>query len=87
MKKYLFNVLIGLDQFCNCILGGHPGETISARTGRAAAEGKLWGKILAAVLNRIEPNHVTLAEAHDANRAETVEYLEENASKSAAAGK
>jgi len=74
--KYLFNVLIGFDQFCNTLLGGHPGETISARCGRAATEGKAWGRFLAAILNRLQPNHVTLAEKHDAERADTVEYLE-----------
>ena len=34
MKKYIWNVLIGFDQFCNAILGGDPDETISGRMGR-----------------------------------------------------
>lgn len=76
MKQYFANVIVGLDQFANTLLGGHPGETISARSGRAAAEGKTWGKVLSAVLNKIQPNHTALAEQHDAQRADTVEYLE-----------
>ena len=31
MKKYLFNILIALDQFVNTILGGSPDECISSR--------------------------------------------------------
>lgn len=30
-KYYVFNVLIGIDQLINTILGGYPDETISAR--------------------------------------------------------
>lgn len=31
VKLYLFNLLIGLDQFVNVILGGAPDQTISSR--------------------------------------------------------
>ena len=31
MKLYLYNLLIGLDQFANVLLGGAPDQTISYR--------------------------------------------------------
>lgn len=34
MKKYLYNILIGIDQLANAILGGDPDETISSRLGK-----------------------------------------------------
>ena len=81
MKAYFKNVLIGFDQFANTVFGGHPDETISARSGRAAGEGKLWGKALAWMLNHIQHDHTLGAEINDAQRAETVEGLEEQALK------
>lgn len=74
---YVKNVLIGLDQAANTILGGHPDETISARSGRARKARKVWGKIVADALDWIQPNHAVEAEAGDKNRAETVETIEE----------
>lgn len=34
LKKYLYNILISLDQLGNTILGGDPDETISSRLGK-----------------------------------------------------
>jgi hypothetical protein len=34
VKDWFWNVLLGLDQFGNTIIGGHPDETISSRLGR-----------------------------------------------------
>jgi hypothetical protein len=34
IKKYIFNLLISLDQLGNSILGGDPDETISSRLGK-----------------------------------------------------
>lgn len=77
--KYVKNVLIGFDQFANTLIGGHPGETISARSGRAAAEGKSWGKFLSWALNHIQHDHTLGAEQNDEQRAKVVEGLEEKA--------
>lgn len=33
-KKWIFNILIGIDQLANAILGGDPDMTISGRIGR-----------------------------------------------------
>jgi hypothetical protein len=40
MKRYLWNLLISLDQFANTVLGGSPDETISSRTGKAMQQGR-----------------------------------------------
>lgn len=40
MTRYLWNVLIGFDQFVNVIFGGDPDETISSRLGKWARVGK-----------------------------------------------
>lgn len=40
MTRYLWNVLIGFDQFVNVIFGGDPDETISSRLGKWARRGK-----------------------------------------------
>ena len=31
MKLYIYNMLIGIDQFANVVLGGAPDQTISSR--------------------------------------------------------
>lgn len=38
IKKYIFNILIGIDQLCNTILGGDPDETMSSRMGKHLAK-------------------------------------------------
>jgi len=40
MGQYLFNLLLGIDQFANVVLLGDPDETISGRLGRAHLSGK-----------------------------------------------
>ena len=64
--RYLQNLLIGLDEFANTLLGGAPGDTISGRAGRAAKDGRVWGRFLCYLLNKIQKNHCTEAIAHDA---------------------
>jgi hypothetical protein len=72
MKKYLLNVLIGIDQLVNAALGGDPDLTISDRIGRVKVlhGGKIpkryflmrtiaWG------LNKIDPNHCIDSIEHD----------------------
>jgi hypothetical protein len=78
LAGYLKNVLIGLDQFANTLLGGLPGETISARVGRLQYASRLadW---LEDALNFFWPGHTLGAEQHDELRAETVEHTEEKA--------
>ena len=56
MKRYALNVLIGLDQWANAILGGDPQETISSRAGRQENT-RFWARSLCRFLNWLEPNH------------------------------
>lgn len=64
MKKYFFNVLIGIDQLANAVFGGDPDETISSRLGKIKVThgGAIpWYRPLAwlidAMLEKIDPNH------------------------------
>lgn len=57
MRRYLWNLLISLDQLANTVMGGSPDETISSRAGKAMREGRRWGCILCQLLNWIEPDH------------------------------
>jgi len=64
MSKYLLNVLIGLDQLGNSILGGDPDETISSRLGKLKTRhgGSIpWYRPLSKIvdwgLDQIDPNH------------------------------
>ena len=42
-EGYLHRVLVALDIFLNVVFKGREDETISARSYRAALEGKIWG--------------------------------------------
>jgi len=64
MLKYMLNILIGLDQFGNSILGGDPDETISSRLGKLKIRhgGSIpWYRPLSKIvdwgLDKIDPNH------------------------------
>lgn len=50
---YLFNVLIGVDQFFNCLTGGHPDHTISGRVGYYALQHKPWAVVMEQIINTI----------------------------------
>lgn len=48
LKKYIFNILISLDQLVNVLLLGDPDETISSRLGKWLADGKgTWRGLVA----------------------------------------
>lgn len=56
---YVWNVLIGIDQLANAILGGDPDETISSR---AAKRSHVWGwHVLGRLLEFIDPGHMKRA--------------------------
>lgn len=77
-KAYVKRVLVAFDMFWNVVLLGHPDETISTRAGRARDHGKLWGRILADVLDKLQPQHVELARVHDEQRAEVVDQMDKD---------
>ena len=45
MKRYILNVLIGLDQLLTAIVGGYPDETLSSYAWRLERQRKLGGLI------------------------------------------
>ena len=59
MKKYCWNLFIGIDQLANAILLGDPDETISSRMGKALrSERKCFlCKPLCWALDKIDPKH------------------------------
>ncbi len=64
LGKYILNVLIGIDQLGNSLLGGDPDETISSRLGKLKIRhgGKIsWYRPLSKIidwgLDKIDPNH------------------------------
>lgn len=58
LKKWFWNVLIGIDQFFNSLTLGDPDETISSRMGKHIKEGKCkLCKIVCYFLDKIDPNH------------------------------
>jgi len=46
VKRYFWNVLLGLDQFLSVLTGGDPDETVSSRVGKAATAGSRIGMAL-----------------------------------------
>lgn len=40
--RYVFNLLIAIDQLGNTLIGGYPDETISSRAGKGALRGSVF---------------------------------------------
>lgn len=57
MRRYLWNVLIAVDQLGNALAAGDPDETISSRAGKAQRAGRRWGCILCRMLDWFERDH------------------------------
>ncbi|UJX40889.1 hypothetical protein K9F62_19740 [Desulfovibrio sp. JY] len=53
MKQYIWNVLLGLDQFLSVLTGGDPDETVSSRVGKASAAGSRIGRMLEICLDAV----------------------------------
>lgn len=72
MKRYFFNVLVGLDQLVNAVTGGDPDMTLSGRMGRAVSEGRC--KVCGAVcwfLDKIDTDHCARANKNEADEGLT----------------
>lgn len=67
VAKYVKNVLIGLDQLANALLGGDPDETVSSRCGKSRCR---LCRVLCRMLDRLDYRHcaesVELDEGKDA---------------------
>lgn len=62
--RYMWNILIAIDQLANVILGGDPDETISSRAGKRQEE-QLWAKWLCKFLNIFENEHCKISIEED----------------------
>jgi len=58
MKRYVWNLLISIDQFFNTLLGGDPDETMSSRMGKHLAKHDCpFCKLMCKFLNLFEKDH------------------------------
>jgi hypothetical protein len=57
VKRYIWNLLISIDQLVNTLLAGDPDETISSRMGKRARKGDRFGIWLCKFLNIFDKNH------------------------------
>ena len=57
MKRYVFSVLVALDQLGNALLGGYADETLSYRSAKARNQGRRWGCVLCKLLDFIHNDH------------------------------
>jgi len=71
IKKYFWNILIGLDQLFNVLLSGYPDETFSARTYRKSTAGQWFWRLLHRLIDRLffwEAEHCRLSYEREAAR-------------------
>jgi hypothetical protein len=71
-EGYVKRVLIGVDDLGNVVIDGHPDETISSHSARAAVAGKKWGIVMSKFLDFFQKDHGAKAEAGDTARAMVV---------------
>lgn len=57
VRRYLWNVLIALDQLANTLLAGDPDETISSRLGKMQRKGNKFAKCACRVLDFFDEGH------------------------------
>lgn len=76
--RYVHNVLVGADQEANIIAGGHPDETISSRSQRAADRGNPLGRAMTGFLHLFQRDHGRRAQQGDVRRAKEVIKLEDD---------
>ena len=55
--KWIFNLLVSLDQLGNSLLGGDPDETVSSRSAKAQVRGALWGRAMCRTLDVFDKGH------------------------------
>jgi hypothetical protein len=57
--KYVYHILVALDQLLNTIFGGDPDDTLSSRLGRDRDSGHIVGCVLCKFLDIFENDHCT----------------------------
>lgn len=56
-QRYVWNIIVWLDQGINTFFFGDPDETVSSRAAKAAARGKTWGCCLCKFLDLFDKGH------------------------------
>lgn len=75
MRRYLWNILISLDQLANTILGGDPDETISSRMGKNVAKRNCpFCNFMCKMLNIIDKDHCQKSIEPDEGKDQTFKY-------------
>ena len=75
VKKYFWNILVGIDQLGNAITGGDPDETISSRLGKVVvkkAETSNIAWIVCYLLSLVDSDHCQEAIEPDEGKDEVV---------------
>jgi hypothetical protein len=67
LKKWIVNVLVGVDQLANAFAGGDPDETISSRCGKRQKSNKVC-RWLCGLLNKIDRRHCAKSIEPDVGR-------------------
>jgi len=57
VKRYVWNILISVDQLANTLLGGDPDVTISSRVGKRARKGDRFGIFVCKCLHLFDKGH------------------------------
>ena len=70
--KYIWNVLIAIDQLANTILGGDPDETISISIGKIKGR-RWWAKLVSKFLDKVDPGHSDKTQEPDEGNDRLVE--------------
>lgn len=56
--KYIFNILVSIDQLVNTLIGGDLDESLSSRMGKRINSGNCFGcYIICRILHFIDPDH------------------------------
>lgn len=70
--KYIFNILVAIDQLANTLLGGDPDETISSRAGKLQHR-VWWASLLCKILNKLDYKHCQNSKEGDEGKNRIVE--------------
>lgn len=71
VKKYIWNLLVSIDQLFNAIFGGDPDETISSRMGKRARKGDRLGIFICKILNFFDEGHCERVAEYDEGKDES----------------
>lgn len=70
VKKYIWNMLIALDQMGNALTGGDPDETISSRSAKGMMNGSRMGRLMCRFLDIFDKGHCPKAIEPDEGKNE-----------------